>query len=131
MTKTQQANKFKELFDKAHVNGMIAGNSCIPTPMIVGTPTTPLGNDIDTTKKVYKVDGGVCGFAWVHFAGNTSFGRWAKKKGLARKDWPNGLAISCHEFGQSMTKKSAYARAFAKILRDEGNIKAYAMSRID
>ena len=131
MNTTQRNNKFKEIFDKAHTNGLIAGNECIPTPMYVGTPTTPLGNDINPNKKVYKVAGGVCGFAWVHFAGNTSWGRWTKKKGLASKDYPNGLAVWVHEFGQSMTRKSAYARAFAKVLRNEGNIKAYARSRID
>ena len=131
MNATQRDKKFQELFDKAHDNGMTAGNDCTPTPMIVGSSTTPFGNDIDYSKPVETVAGGVCGFAWVHFAGNTTFGRWAKKKGLASKDYPNGLAVWIHHFGQSMTKKSSYARAFAKILRDEGNIEAYARSRMD
>ena len=131
MKTTQRDKRFQELFDKAHKNGMTAGNNCTPRPMIVGSPTSPFGNDIDKTKKVYKVEGGVCGFAWVHFAGNMPFGRWAKKKGLASKDYPNGLCVWVREFGQSMTRKEAYADAFAKILRDEGNITAYARSRMD
>ena len=131
MKATQRDTRFQEIFDKAHANGMDAGNLCVPRPMIVGTPTTPFGNTIDRTKKVYKVDGGVCGFAWVHFAGNMPFGRWAKKNGLASKDWPKGLCVWVREFGQSMTRKEAYAGAFAKILRDEGNIEAYSRSRMD
>jgi len=125
-----QDKKFQELFDKAHKNGMEAGNHCTPQPMYVGTPKSPFGNDIDRSKKVYKVDGGVCGFAWVHFAGNTAFGRFTKKNGLAGKDYPNGLCVWVKEFGQSMTKKMAYAGAFAKVLK-EGKIDAYARSRMD
>ena len=126
-----QNKQFQELFDKAHKNGMDAGNHIIPKPMYVGSPTTPLGNDIDPYKKVYKVDGGVCGFAWVHFAGNTPWGRWTKKNGLASKDYPNGLCVWVKDFGQSMTKKMAYANAFANVLNKEGIIDAYANSRMD
>jgi len=130
MKTTQQDKEFQAIIDKAHANGMIAGNDCIPTPMLVGSPTTPLGDDIDPNKKVYRVEGGVCGFAWTHIAGNTPFGRWAKKKGLASKDYPNGLCFWVREFGQSMTRKEAYAREFAKVL-NEANIKAYSNSRMD
>ena len=30
--------------------------------MVVGTPTTPLGNDIDYSKETYYVADGLCGF---------------------------------------------------------------------
>lgn len=62
--------------------------------------------------------------------GNTSFGRWAKQNDLARPDYPSGLAISCHDFNQSIARKEAYAEAFAKVLRENG-ISAYAHSRLD
>ena len=35
------------IYAEAHSAGMAAGHGCTPTPMVVGTPTTPLGDDID------------------------------------------------------------------------------------
>ena len=40
--------------------------ACTPTPMMVGEPTTPLGNDIDYSKDTWLVNDGVCGFAWIN-----------------------------------------------------------------
>jgi len=54
------------IYSEAHALGIAAGNGCSPTPMVVGTPTTPLGNDIDYSKDTYYVSDGVCGFAWVN-----------------------------------------------------------------
>jgi len=130
MANSQQDKEFQSIYDNAHAVGLKAGQECIPTPMIVGTPTTLLGTDIDLAKKIYKIDGGVCGFAWVHIAGNTAFGRWAKNKGLASKDYPNGLCFWVKDFGQSMTRKQAYAAEFSKVLNDN-KIKAYSDSRMD
>ena len=47
-----------------HAAGIRHG--CTPTPMVVGTPTTPLGDDIDYTKETYYVADGMCGFAWIN-----------------------------------------------------------------
>ena len=44
--------------------GMDAGRSVGVSPMIVGSPSTPLGNDIDYSKKTYFVEGGVLWFCW-------------------------------------------------------------------
>ena len=44
-----------EIYSEAHSAGMAAGHGCTPTPMVVGTPTTPLGNDIDYSKDTYYV----------------------------------------------------------------------------
>ena len=71
-----------------------------------------------------------CGFAWVVIKGNTAFARWAKSMGLTRPAYPKGLQIRIGEYGQSMTKKEAHARAMAKVLRDAG-IDARAESRMD
>jgi hypothetical protein len=78
----------------------------------------------------FDLDDWPCGFAWVEFAGNTPFGRWAKETGLAKKAYPKGLSIWISAYGQSMTKKAAYAAAYAEVLRADG-IVAYAGSRMD
>ena len=57
--------KARELYEKAHEAGMKAGNEVGVRPMIVGSPTTAFGSDIDYSKKTYVVEGGVCGFAGV------------------------------------------------------------------
>jgi hypothetical protein len=112
------------LYETAHAAGMAAGYGVKPTPMIVtgGVP----GQEPER----WYVSEGVCGFAWIAMKGNTSFGRWAKKAGKARSAYPKGLSVWVSEFGQSMDRKEAYARAFAKVLRDHG-VDAYAGSRMD
>lgn len=72
----------------------------------------------------------ICGFAWIAFAGNTAWGRWAKAQGLASKAYPSGLSIWVSDFGQSYDRKLAYARGYAKVLQDHG-IKAYGSGRLD
>ena len=115
---------YQGLVNKAHDAGMAALNGCHPTPMVIrgGVP----GGE----QRTWYVDEGACGFAWVEFAGNTSFGRWAKKVGKARPHYPSGLCVWVSEGGQSIGRKEAYAVAFAKVLNDAG-IKAYAGSRLD
>ena len=132
MTTAKQVreSKFQAIWDEADKAGKASAEKAIPTPMIVGTPTTPLGSDIDYTKKTYFVAGGVCGFAEINFAGNTSFGRWAKNAGLASKNYYGGLYVWVSDYGQSMEIKQAYARAFAQVLRDNG-IDATSSSRMD
>ena len=71
-----------------------------------------------------------CGFAWVRFAGNTAFGRWAKREGIARKAYGGGLEIWIFQYNQSIDLKAAYARAFAEALQEAG-IDAYSGSRYD
>lgn len=112
------------LVEKAHEAGMAALNAACPTPMIVtgGVPGEP--------PKTWYVDEGACGFAWVEIAGNTAFGRWAKKSKLATPAYPKGLMFWVYEGGQSIDRKEAYASAFAKVLNEAG-IKAYANSRLD
>ena len=55
----------EKLLERAHLMGMDAGRSVGVTPMVVGTPTTLFGSEIDYSKKTYFVEGGVCGFAGV------------------------------------------------------------------
>ena len=38
------------VYGQARDAGLAAAEGCTPTPMVVGQPTTPLGNDIDTLR---------------------------------------------------------------------------------
>lgn len=133
MNKTQ----FADIYNQAVNAGKAAMQAACPRPMIVGTPTTPLGNDIDFSKPVEIVMGGVCGFAWVNVkAGNSAFARWLVKQGLARKDsYYGGVTVWVFEGGQSMELKQAYAYAMAAVLHANagtlGIKSAYAGSRMD
>ena len=119
---------FSKITAAAHEAGMAAGLAARPTPMhlveadIWGCPKP--GAEVHCEME------GPCGFAWVWIAGNTTFGRWAKKQGLARPSYPKGLQISCHEFNQSMERKEAYALAYARVLQEYG-IKCFSASRMD
>ena len=121
-----------EIYAEAHSAGMSAGNKCKPTPMIVGQPTTPLGDDIDYEKETWYVGDGVCGFAWVNIKpARGKFVTWMKKNNVGRKDnYYGGWTVWVSGFGQSMARKEDYARAFSKVLGDYG-ITAHSMSRMD
>ena len=127
LTKTECARIYKE----AHEAGMVAGENVGVTPMIVGTPTTPLGSDIDFTKQTYFVEGGVCGFAWINISpARGAFVNYLKSIDAGHKSYYGGYDVWVNGFGQSMTRKEAYAGAFAGVLRSYG-INAYAQSRLD
>lgn len=113
-------SKYQEIIDEAYRAGIEAGKNARPIPMYV----------IDQGIPIDRIDDGACGFAWVAFPGNTSFGKWAKKQGLARSHYPSGLCVWVSEFGQSVDRKEAFAGAYAKVLKDNG-IDAYAGSRLD
>ena len=122
---------FPGLFEKAVAAGMAAGTGAKVAPMIVGSPSTVFGNDIDYSKKTYYVPDGPCGFAWVTIRpGNSKFANWIKKNGHGGPAYGGGVSVRVHEFGQSVARKAAYAGAFARVLRDAG-INAYSDSRMD
>lgn len=130
MKNNQQDNEFKELMFKAHQAGRNAVANLTVRPMVVGQAKDLFSNEIDYSQPVHYVADGPCGFAWVSFKGNTPFGRWAKKEGVAKPGYPTGLQIWIGDYNQSMQKKSAHADAMAKVLRDAG-IAAYANERMD
>lgn len=82
------------------------------------------GNLID------RVTEGPCGFAWLNVPGNTSFGRWLKKDGIARPDYPTGLCVWISAYDQSHDRKAAHAYAMARYLQQQG-IECSARSRLD
>lgn len=129
-SKPVDKSKFEKIIQEACKRAYEAGQNCIPTPMVVTQPSNPL-DDNSPPINTYNVPDGPCGFASVHFKGNTSFGRWAKKEGIAKKDsYRGGLYIWVHEFGQSYERKRAYASEYVKVLKENG-IDAYSESRLD
>ena len=114
-----------------------AVKACVPTPMIVGTPTTPFGNDLDTSKQVYYVAGGVCGFAGVVVRpARGKFVTYCKKYGLGYKHYYGGWYVSSWEFApglryeQSYEKNCAAAYAACKVLASHG-LSVTVDSRLD
>ena len=121
-----QTCMFASIHKVAQGFALEAGTNALPEPMTV-CEADLMGNPIGRS---WTVSEGACGFAWVTFAGNTPWGRWAKAQGIASKGYPKGLQIWVSEFNQSMARKEAYAYAYAKVLREHG-IEAYAHSRMD
>lgn len=123
---------FQAIYDEADLAGKEAANAKTPTPMVVTNRTNPL--DTESVKHehlvAWVVPGGVCGFAWIKFKGNTAWAKWTKKQGLCGESYPSGRQIWVHYYSQSMELKEAYASAFAKVLQKHG-IEAYAGSRMD
>lgn len=120
-----------KIYQDACAAGIAAGQACKPIAMVVGTPTSFLGSELDRTKPVEIVEGGVCGFAWITIKpARGKFVSWCKENKLGSTSSMGGFTIWVSEFGQSMARKEEYARAFAKVLNQHG-INAYADSRID
>jgi len=90
-------------------------------------------NDNSPVVREYPpVMGGVCGFAWINIKpANSRFANYLRSRGIGRTDdYYGGLTIWIGDYGQSMEKKEAYARAAAAVLYDAG-IAASAHSRMD
>lgn len=116
--KKMTAAEVDALIERASAAGWTAGTQVIPQPMhVVGY--APIAD-------------GVCGFAWVNVKpGNGQVAKRLVALGLARRDsYAGGVTVWISEYNQSMTRKEAHARAFAKVLQEAG-VKAYAGSRID
>ena len=121
----------EKLLERAHLMGMDAGRDASVTPMVVGSPSTPFGSDIDYSKKTYFVEGGACGFAGVVIKpARGKFVSYLKSIGIGNKHYYGGYYVSVREFGQSLARKEAYAEAYAKILSEEG-MRCYVDSRMD
>lgn len=135
VSKPKVNKDWQKVYDKAHNSGMEAARNCVPTPMVVSSHSNPL-DDSSPVVESYYVPQGPCGFAQINFKGNTGFARWAKKENLCDKSYSGGYYIwvggQLEEFSgtQSMEIKEAYARAFAKVLNENG-VKAYSSSRLD
>ena len=132
-------SEFEKVFAEASVAYQKAYAEASPRPMVVGSPSSPLGNDIDPSKPVYYVADGVCGFAWVHFPnGRGNFAKFMKEnKGGRNSYYAKGYDVWSSHFeredqkrSQSMSRKSAGCRAAADVFRSYG-IEASVQSRMD
>ena len=116
----------QDLYTQARAAGLAAAAAVQVTPMIVQQCR---GLFDPTIVRQHVVNDGVCGFASVVIK-NIKFANQLKKMGLGRKNYGGGYALSVQDFNQSLTRKEAYAHAFAKVLNDHG-ITAYTDSRMD
>ena len=122
-----------QLLSDAIAAGIAAAEACVPIPMIPVQHANPFDDSSPIVKVYEPVLGGVCGFAWIVLRpANSKFANYCKTSYAVRthKNYGGGLAIWIGAYGQSMTRKEAYASAFAKVLRDAG-LNAYAESRMD
>ena len=116
------------IYTEARAAGLLAAQTTQVAPMIVNAHANPL-DDTSAITRSYIVDDGVCGFASVVIK-NVKFANGLKKLGIGRKNYPSGYCISVRDFNQSLTRKEAYAYAFAEVLRAHG-VDAYIDSRMD
>ena len=137
---SQVIQKQKSAYDilvEASESAEQAVKACRPTPIVVGTPTTFLGNQIDESKPTYFIEGGVCGFASVVIKpARGKFVALLKKRGIGGAHYYGGYSVSSWEFAPSIRQDQSYERACAaakgavEVLRSYG-INAYVDSRID
>ncbi len=136
--KAKESSKDKtnrELYERADEAGMKAAKAHTPTPMIVEQHKNVM-DDNSPVVQSWNVSGGVCGFSWsVVRPGNCSFANWLKKNGKGKySDYDKGVIVwaggDITGFGQSMTTKESYSRAFANVISDAG-IKIFTYSRMD
>lgn len=110
------------LFNEANAMGRNAAATAVCTPMVV---TWNGGANREV------VEDGVCGFAWVNIKPATGpFVKYLKAQGIGHKAYHGGWDIWISDYGQSMTRKEAHARAMAEFLRTHGLV-AHANSRMD
>lgn len=122
---------YQVILERAHDAGMLAGLAAAPVPMVVYSSVSLFDDAVNESQPVYHVPDGVCGFASVKLPKAVGpFVRFLKERMIGRKSYGRGYAISVREFGQSLQRKEAYARAYARVLNAHG-IEAYAESRMD
>lgn len=128
---TKQDKEFKILWNEARIAGLQAGAASTPIPMVVAQHSN-VADDRSPVTQAFFVEGGVCGFATIRVRpANSAFANWLKKNNLGRtSQYSGGVSVHVHDFGQSLTRKEAYAYAFAEVLCKAG-ITASAESRID
>lgn len=121
------------------------------------------GGGFDPEKPTYFISEGACGFAWINLRAKGTDGRkflnWIQEK--VKSDYPAGPALDQYDertwretsvvnpprkdsyyggvsvwvggFGQSIARKEAFAREFARVINESAieGLTAYAGSRLD
>lgn len=134
---TLTKSDYSIVLKKAKDAGELAAQAVIPQPMVVFD--SHLDGSPRAGGKTYYVSSGACGFGIIRIKPATSgFAKWLKALGIAHTDsYYGGLVFHAHPECtrgtvnvQSVEINSAYAFAFAKVLREYG-IHAFAESRLD
>lgn len=119
------------LFRRALAAGLAAGESAVPTPIVVTERVNPFDDHSPVVRAYGPYTEGACGFASVVIRpGNSSFARWIKNTHHSNRGYTGGVEFWVEGFGQSYERKRAYAQAFAGVLTAAG-VKAHAQSRCD
>jgi hypothetical protein len=122
-------NQCHNIYVEAYEAGMKAGNE-VGVPKFVVGDAIGLSNEIDYSKPTFIMDG-LCGFAWVNISpARGAFVNYLKSRQVGSKGYYGGFEIWVREFGQSVDRKTAFARAFADVLNKYG-INASVGSRLD
>jgi hypothetical protein len=141
-TTSSSVKQYEKLFDELKLVSKNALAKCpAPTPIIVGSPSTPLGTDVDPNQQTWFHADGVCGFATVVLEnGRTGFAQWLVKNDFGAKWWSFGRykGVGVYTFsrygfadiGQSYEKNRFVANAVANHLRSKG-IACWVDSRVD
>lgn len=119
--RAERHNLFQALHQNAHAAADAAARGTTPAAIVVGHPSTPLGNDIDPTKQTWFEPEGMCGFAWVTVQpGNHPFANWLKKEGIGQPKGfgGGGVWMWVGDYGQSYDRKTTYARTYAGVVRE-------------
>jgi len=132
--KKKEAGKPKEdwqkIYNEARQAGIDAGTLALPTPMVVQQHANMLDDKSPVTQSWFVPDG-VCGFAQIIVTpGTCSFAKWLSQNSLGKKHYYGGIGVCVSDFGQSHTRKVAYAGAFCQVL-DKYKIKSYVWERLD
>lgn len=130
---------FAQILKDALNAGNIAAKTVTPVPMIVQQHRNQL-DDSSPVVKQWGVSEGVCGFAWVKIRpANCAFANWLKKQGYQHSHYDKAVLITDRLPTQSYERKTAWASAVAKHLREniaalttgKSKIDIYADSRLD
>lgn len=100
----QGTDRWKAIFELARQHGELAEAECVPTPMKIS------GEE--------PIMEGKCGGAYVVVPdARKGFARWLRTSGYGFRHHHGGRAVHAKTHSQSADRASAYAEAFAKVLR--------------
>jgi len=132
--RAERYDGFAKAFAAAHQAGRDAAEASRPQAMVVAQHQNPM-DDNSPIEMAWVVPEGVCGFAWVTIRpGNSSLAKYAVAHHGFRKAYYGGVELWVHGYGQSMTRKEAYADAYAATLRsiiNDPKVSVTSGSRMD
>lgn len=101
------ADRWEAIFELAKMAGARAETECVPTPMKIK------GGEL--------IMDGECGGAYVMVPdARKGFARWLKTTGHGKRSYRGGVSFYAETDTQSVDRATAYAEAFARVLRRNG-----------